>query len=182
MFVIEDLTVLMLNCYYVLVHLKEVIHEYLLDTLRNIADIGANKTTEQHHAIIQSKLTRLQHAAYKKRHKTNENCVRNISSYSLDENETCVLSYGLEHSVTPEHIPTDDIEPSPESVLARQREPPLVAMRRCMRGLLSNLAQPLKSKVDNGVISCNGLYKEHSFRNCAYRSWGCQEGQSPCPS
>ena len=151
----------MINCYYVLVHLKEVIHGYLLDTFRNIADKRANKTTEQHHAIIQSKLTRLQHAAHKKRHKTNENCVRNISSHSLDENETCVLSYGLEHSVTPEHIPnaTDDIVSSPESVLARQRELPLVAKRRCMRGLLCNLEQLLKSKVDNGVMSCIGLYK-----------------------
>ena len=91
MFVIEDFTVLMLNCYYVLVHLKEVIHEYRLDTLRNIADIRANKTTEQHHAIIQSKLTRLQHAAHKKRHKTNENCVRNISSHSLKRNVCSLL-------------------------------------------------------------------------------------------
>ena len=113
----------MINCY-VLVHLKKVIPAYLLDTLRTIADKRANKTTEQHHAIIQSKLTRLQHAAHKKHHKTNENCVRNISSCSLDEKETYVLSNGLEHSVTPEHIPTDGIVPSTESVLARQRELP----------------------------------------------------------
>ena len=30
----------------------------------------------------------------------------------------------------------------------------LVAKRRCMQGLLSNLAQHLKSKVDNSVLSC----------------------------
>ena len=77
----------------------------------------------------------------------------------VDKNETCVLSYGLEHSVTPEHIPTDDIVPTPESVLARRRELPLVAKRRCMRGLLSNLAQLLKSKADNDVMSCIGLCK-----------------------
>ena len=28
----------------------------------------------------------------------------------------------------------------------------LLAKRRCMRGMLSNLAQHLKSKVDNGVV------------------------------
>ena len=89
--VIEDLTTLMINCY-LLVYLKEVIPAYLLDTLRTIAEKRANNTTERHHAIIQSKLTRLQHAAHKKRHRTNENCVRNI------------LFNGLEHSVTPKHI------------------------------------------------------------------------------
>ena len=35
----------------------------------------------------------------------------------------------------------------------------LVAKRRCLLGLLSNLAQHLKSKVDNGVPSCIGPYK-----------------------
>ena len=68
------------------------------------------------------KLTRRQNAAHKKRHKTDKNWVRNISSRPLDENETQVLSYGLKHSVTPKHIPTDDIVSSVESVLARQRE------------------------------------------------------------
>ena len=69
-------------------------------------------------------MTRLQHAAHKKRHKTDKNWIRNISSRPLDENETHVLSYGLKHSVTPKHIPTDDIVSSVESVLARQRELP----------------------------------------------------------
>ena len=104
--------------------LKELIPTSLLDTLTTIADKRANKTTEQHHAIVQSKLTRLQHAAHKKRHKTDKNWVRNISSRPLDENETQVLSYGLKHSVTPKRIPTDDIVSSVESVLARQRELP----------------------------------------------------------
>ena len=35
----------------------------------------------------------------------------------------------------------------------------LVAKRRCIRGLLSNLAQHLKAKVYNGVISCIGPYQ-----------------------
>ena len=65
--------------------LKELIPTSLLDTLTTIADKRANKTTEQHHAIVQSKLTRLQHAAHKKRHKTDKNWVRNISSRPLDE-------------------------------------------------------------------------------------------------
>ena len=49
--------------------LKELIPTPLLDTPTTIADKRANKTTEQHHPIVQSKLTRLQHAAHKKRHK-----------------------------------------------------------------------------------------------------------------
>ena len=63
-----------------------------------IADKRANTTTEQHHAIVQSKLTRLQHAEHKKRHKTDNNWVRNISSRPVDENETQVLSYGLKQN------------------------------------------------------------------------------------
>ena len=91
----------MINCYYVLVNLRNLYHATsLLDTLTTIADKRANKTTEQHHAIVQSKLIRLQHAAHKKRYKTDRNWVRNISSRPLDENETQVLSYGLKHSVT----------------------------------------------------------------------------------
>ena len=110
----------MLNChpfYYIY---------YFWNSIRvtTIADKRANKTTEQHHAIVQSKLTGLQHAAHKKRHKTDKNWVRNISSRPLDENETQVLSYGLKHSVTPKRIPTDDVVSSVESVLARQRELP----------------------------------------------------------
>ena len=42
----------------------------LLDTVTTMADKRANSASEQHHAIVQSKLTRLQHAAHKKRHKT----------------------------------------------------------------------------------------------------------------
>ena len=42
----------------------------------------------------------------------------------MDANETQVLSYGLKHSVTPKHIPTDDIVSSVESILARERELP----------------------------------------------------------
>ena len=101
--------------------LKELIPTPLLDTLTTIADKRANKTTEQHQAIlVQSKLTRLQHAAHKKRQKTDKNWVRNISSSPLHENETHVLSYGLKHSVTPRHVPTDDIVSSVPYVLVRQ--------------------------------------------------------------
>ena len=104
--------------------LRELIPTPLLDTLTTIANKRANKTTEQHHAIVQSKLTVLQHAAHKKHHKTDKNWVRNISSRPLDENGTQVLSYGLKHSVMPKHIPTDDIVSCVESVLARQRKLP----------------------------------------------------------
>ena len=78
-----------------LTKLKELIPTPPLDTLTTIADKRANKTTEQHHAIVQSKLTRLQQAAHKKSHKTDKNWVRKISSRPLDEKETQVLSYGL---------------------------------------------------------------------------------------
>ena len=72
--------------------LKELIPTSLLDTVTTIADKRANKSTEKHHAIVQSKLTQFQHAAHKKRHKTDKNWVRNISTRPLDENETRVLS------------------------------------------------------------------------------------------
>ena len=77
--------------------LEELIPTSLLDTVKTIADKRSNKITEQHNAIVQSRLTRLQHAAHKKSHKknANKNWVRNISSRPLDENETNVLSYRL---------------------------------------------------------------------------------------
>ena len=78
--VIEELTTLMimLLC---LSKLRELIPTPLLDTLTIIANNRADKTTEQHLAILQSKLTRLQHTAHKKRHKTDKNWVRNISIF-----------------------------------------------------------------------------------------------------
>ena len=51
-------------------YILKVVPTPLLDTVTTIADKRANKTTKQHHAIVQSKLIRLQHAAHKKRHKT----------------------------------------------------------------------------------------------------------------
>ena len=42
----------------------------------------------------------------------------------MDKNERHVLSYGLRHSVTPKHVPTDHILSSVKSILARQRELP----------------------------------------------------------
>ena len=128
--------------------LKELIPTSLLDTVTTIADKRANKTTEQRHAIVQSKLTRLQHAAHKKRHKTDKNWVRNISFCSLDENETDVLSYGLKHSVTPKHVPTDDIVLSVESVLARQRELP----KSIKDDIRSRIASSLQSA---SLTDCN---------------------------
>ena len=44
--------------------LKELIP--LLDTVTTVANKRANRTTEQHHAIVRSKPTRLQRAAHKK--------------------------------------------------------------------------------------------------------------------
>ena len=128
--------------------LKELIPTPLLDNLTTIADKRAKKTTEQHHAIVQSNLTRLQHAAHKKGHKTDKNWVRNISSRPSDENETQVLSYGLKHSVTPKRILTDDIVSSVESVLARQRELP----ESTKADIRSRIASTLQS---DSLTDCN---------------------------
>ena len=114
----------MINCYYVLVNLRNLYQHLYSTPLQLLLTNELTRLQIQHHAIVQSKLTRLQHAAHKKRHKTDKNWVRNISSPPLDENETQVLSYGLKHSVTPKWIPTNDIVSSVESVLARQRELP----------------------------------------------------------
>ena len=80
------------------------------------------KPKNKHRNQTQQKLTRLQRTKDKKRHKTDDNWVRNISSRPLDKTETQVLAYGLKHSVTPKHIPTEAIVSSVEAVLSRQRE------------------------------------------------------------
>ncbi|XP_078355921.1 uncharacterized protein LOC144640707, partial [Oculina patagonica] len=102
--------------------LKQLIPTNLLDTITTIADRRANKTTDRVRTEHEQKLTRLQHNKDKKRHKTDENWVRNISSRPLDKTETQVLSYGLKHSVTPKRIPTETIVSSVEAVLSRQRD------------------------------------------------------------
>ena len=63
--------------------LKQLIQTNLLDTILTIADERANKTEEQHRNKTQQKLTRLQRTNDKKRHKTDDNWVRNISSRAL---------------------------------------------------------------------------------------------------
>ena len=77
--------------------LKQLIPTNLLDVIRDIADQQAMKTTEQYRIKTELKLTRLQRIKDKKRHKTDENWVRNISSRPLDKTETQVLSYGQKH-------------------------------------------------------------------------------------
>ena len=101
---------------------RKIIQTNLLDVIRDIADQRAKKTTEQYRIKTDLKLTRLQRTKNKKRHKTDENWVRNISSRPLDKTETQVLSYGLKHSVTPKRIPTETIVSSVEAVLSRQRD------------------------------------------------------------
>ncbi|KAL9969279.1 hypothetical protein ACROYT_G021476 [Oculina patagonica] len=102
--------------------LKQLIPTNLLDTITTIADRRANKTTDRVRTEHKQKLTRLQHNKDKKRHKSDENWVRNISSRPLDKTETQVLSYGLKHSVTPKRIPTETIVSSVEAVMSRQRD------------------------------------------------------------
>ena len=102
--------------------LKQLLPTNLLDTVTTIADKRADKTTDRVRTEHQRKLTRLQHNKDKKRQKTDDNWVRNISSRPLDKTETQVLSYGLKHSVTPKRIPTETIVSSVEAVLSRQRD------------------------------------------------------------
>ena len=96
--------------------LKQLLPTNLLETVMTIAD----KTTDRVCTEQERKLTTLQHNKDRKRPKTDDNWVRNISSRPLDKTETHILSYGLKHSVTPKRIPTESIVSSVEAVLSRQ--------------------------------------------------------------
>ena len=71
--------------------LKQLLPTNLLDTVMTIAD----KTTDCVRTEQERKLTRLQRNKDKRRPKTDDNWVRNISYRPLDKTETHVLSYGL---------------------------------------------------------------------------------------
>ena len=73
----------------------------LLDTVTTIANRRADKTTDRVRTEQERKLITLQRNKDRKRPKTDDNWVRNVSSRLLDKTETHVLSYGLKHSVTP---------------------------------------------------------------------------------
>ena len=88
----------------------------------------------------------------KKRHNTDENWVRNISSRPLDKNETQVLSYGLKHSVTPKRIPTETIVSSVEAVLSRQRE--------LSEPTKDNIRSRIASTIQSAYLTDNNLTKE----------------------
>ena len=66
--------------------------------------IRGEKTTDRVRIEQERKLRRLQRNKDKRRPKTDDNWVRNISYCHLDKTETRVLSYGLKHSVTPKRI------------------------------------------------------------------------------
>ena len=85
--------------------LKQLLPTNLFDTVMTIADRRADKTTARVRTEQERKLTRVQRNKDKRRPKTDDNWVRNISSHPLDKTETNVLSYGLKHSVTPKRIP-----------------------------------------------------------------------------
>ena len=89
--------------------LKQLLPTNLFDTVITIADRRADQTTDRVRTEQERKLTRLQRNKDKRRPKTDDNWVRNISSRPLDKTETHVLSYGLKHSVTPKRIPTETI-------------------------------------------------------------------------
>ena len=132
--------------------LKQLIPTNLLDTVLAIADKRADKTEEQHRNQSQQKLTRLQRTKDKKRHKTDDNWVRNISSRPLDKTETQVLSYGLKHSVTPKHIPTEAIVSSVEAVLSRQRE--------LSESAKDNIRSRIASTIQSSALTDSNLTKD----------------------
>ena len=53
------------------------------------------------------------------RPKPDANWVKNISSRQIDDSETKLLSYGLKHSITPRHVPTETIVAGVEDALSR---------------------------------------------------------------
>ena len=147
-----------------------------------IVDRRADKTTDRVRTEQERKLTRLQHNKDKKRPKTDENWVRNISSCRpktdenwvrnisscrpktdenwvrnissgpLDKTETRVLSYGLKHSVTPKRIPTESIVSSVEAVLSRQRD--------LSESAKNDIRSRIASTVQSASIPDNNLTKD----------------------
>ncbi|XP_073231504.1 uncharacterized protein [Porites lutea] len=132
--------------------LKQLLPTNLLDTVMTIAGRRADKTTDRVRTEQERKLTRLQRNKDKKRPKTDENWVRNISSHPLDKTETHVLSYGLKHSVTPKRIPTESIVSSIEAVLSRQRD--------ISESAKDNIRSRIASTVQSASIPDNNLTKD----------------------
>ena len=117
-----------------------------------IAGRRADKTTDRVRTEQERKLTRLKRNKDKKRPKTDENWVRNISSRPLDKTETHVLSYGLKHSVTPKRTPTESIVSSIEAVLSRQRD--------ISESAKDNIRSRIASTVQSASIPDNNLTKD----------------------
>ena len=111
----------------------------------------ADKTTDRVHTEQERNLTRLQRKKDKKRPKTDENWVRNISSCPLDKTESHILSYGLKHSVTPKWILTKSIVSSVEVVLSHQRD--------LSESAKDNIRSRIASTVQSASITDNNLTK-----------------------
>ena len=132
--------------------LKQLLLTNLFDTVMTIADRRADKTTDRIRTDQERKLTRLQRNKDKRRPKTDDNWVRNISSRPLDKTETHVLSYGLKHSVMPKWIPTETIVSSVEAVLSRQRD--------LSESAKDNIGSRIASTVQSASIPDNNLIKD----------------------
>ena len=132
--------------------LKQLLPTNLLDTVMTIAGRRADKSTDRVRTEQERKLTRLQRNKDKKRPKTDENWVRNISFRPLDKTETHVLSYGLKHSVTRKRIPTESIVSSIEAVLSRQRD--------ISESAKDNIRSRIASTVQSASIPDNNLTKD----------------------
>ena len=118
-----------------------------------IADRRADKTTDRVPIEQERKLTTLQRNKDRKRPKTDDNWVRNISSRPLDKTETHVLSYGLKHSETPKRIPTESIVSSVEAaVLSRQRD--------LSESAKDNIRSRIASTLQSTSVSDNNLTKD----------------------
>ena len=132
--------------------LKQLLPTNLFDNVMTIADRWADKTTDHVRTEQEQKLTRLQQNKDKRRPKTDDIWVRNISSHPLDKTETNVLSYGLKHSVTPKRIPTETIVSGVEAVLSRQRD--------LSESPKDNIRSRIASTVQSASIPDNNLTKD----------------------
>ena len=132
--------------------LKQLLPTNLFDTVMTIADRRADKTTDRVHTEQERKLTKLQRNKDKRRPKTDDNWVRNISSRPLDKTETHILSYGLKHSVTSKRIPTETIVSSVETVLSRQRD--------LSESAKDDIRSRIASTVQSASIPDNNLTKD----------------------
>ena len=100
--------------------LRQSLPSNLLEIVRSIADKRAYKRALECRTRQVEKLRKLYETSKRlNRPKPDVNWVKNISSRQIDDSETKLLSYGLKHSITPRHVPTETIVAGVEDALSR---------------------------------------------------------------